>query len=442
MVVVYKTLFELKVLHQFYLTDADGETVFRYQLQQDRLNFLLQQFVRGRPGIDEMITYSVPPFLQKAFAGYRLRLVPTYSGCKLAMAVQEARLDDGTIVYRPFIPLSGDFNFIIFLHQTKEGLDRISNSRLQKTLPALYAFTNERRGGVARPFPVLAAAVSGFDSLYRYEQGELAAFGSNELRMFRGDVPGDQWQTVEGSGFVNENDRIAVPLRTTYSFGSGSQVKAAVFTLKDPSGQEVKTTSFQGDIPLNTVALNFEDAVQHTLAGAGTFASKLYTLEVAGDNNFSQQHELLFVDLPLNELAPLYGAVHLLPNVTDPAFNLVDSDGFLQTRIQPDGTRTAPPVFELRVMSRLAYWRYLNNAGKPLDSSTYTADFLSPEDGRLVSKLPRLSSATITLFQKESDHSLHYLPNPNPGELLRIEEGKQYLTIRVPESEMFPVVPM
>lgn len=37
---VYKILFEMRLLHEFYLTDKEGKNIFDFPAQADRLNFL------------------------------------------------------------------------------------------------------------------------------------------------------------------------------------------------------------------------------------------------------------------------------------------------------------------------------------------------------------------------------------------------------------------
>ena len=41
---VFKILFEVKLLHEYYLTDTKGENIFDINLQADRINFLREKF--------------------------------------------------------------------------------------------------------------------------------------------------------------------------------------------------------------------------------------------------------------------------------------------------------------------------------------------------------------------------------------------------------------
>jgi len=47
MAIIYKTLFEVKLLHEFYLTRKDGNTIFALPDQPARLKFLLDEYTRG-----------------------------------------------------------------------------------------------------------------------------------------------------------------------------------------------------------------------------------------------------------------------------------------------------------------------------------------------------------------------------------------------------------
>ena len=41
---------------------------------------------------------------------------------------------------------------------------------------------------------------------------------------------------------------------------------------------------------------------------------------------------------------------------------------------------------------------------------------------------------------KKPDNSFQYLPNPVPGDIVKVNGNKYFINILVPESKMFPLV--
>ncbi len=123
----------------------------------------------------------------------------------------------------------------------------------------------------------------------------------------------------------------------------------------------------------------------------------------------------------------------------NPDFNLIDNDGFLNTRILPNGVRTEPPIFELWMKSRLVFWQYRNNRRKKIKLTPDTQDLLTDVDGILITKNPqRLAYAPFGL--KKPDNSFQFLPNPSPGDQVRADSSGYFVNIIVPASKMFPLV--
>ena len=57
---IYKTLFEIKLMHEFYLTEKDGNTIFDLADQKDRINFLLNQYTIDRSSVNKDIEFKFP----------------------------------------------------------------------------------------------------------------------------------------------------------------------------------------------------------------------------------------------------------------------------------------------------------------------------------------------------------------------------------------------
>lgn len=437
MSIVYKILCEVKLMHEYYLTGSNGETIFDEALQEDRILFLQEQFINDIRSVNQDIEFVVPDMLQEMFANYHLRIVSSYSGFKLAVRCIRKKLADGTTVYEPFVQLPDDLSIFVLLRQ-KNNIRSFSAIPFERPLQSAWFFTNDNFPGV-KAFPFLASAVPAFDAAKTYEQGEIASFGISGIKIFMNNGAVDPWLTLNGTGYVSEADRFLVPLQFTYSFPVSLNITEASFSLEDANGNEVKTITTIAGEAIKSVPLDFRtdtDIVQ-TIPGKNIEAGSLYTLSVSGSNGYTRSITLLFAADPLN-ISGYTGMVCLKPKVPVAAFNLLDAQGLLHTRINPDTTKVPVPVFELWIKSRLVYWQYRNNERKNIKLMVDTQDVLAYDNGILVTKDPRpLSYQPVML--KKPDNSFQYLPNPMPGDPVNTTSAKHFVSILVPASKLFPL---
>lgn len=439
MALIYKTLFEVKINHEFYLSELKGETIFQLADQQDRIDFLRNKFRQGLPAVNEELAFEVPSSLKALYSNYHLRLLNTYSGFKIAMEVNATRLNDGTTVYQPKATLPPDFAISIALTKKSADIDSYTNALLRRRIAGHYYFTNEALQG-PRTFPFLTNAMNAFDAGHTYEQGELAAFAPNDVRQFFEDNVGPQWRNVTGSGFVTENDRMLVAPRFYYHLNKADNITQFKFTVENQGGDTIKTIELSKTDPIEKVLLDCSSDELQTVPGIATDPSVVYNYSATGSNGFTASGQLVFLDPALGN-QPYWGLVQIKAITADAAFNLLDPLGRLITRRNPDGTRQEAPIFEIPVTSRLTYWRYINDRNGAFNIGDYPADFLDFTERALISKAPRPSTYAAVLFKKESDNTFHYLPQPAGNELLRIEDGRFYTDIIVPKSKLFPVLP-
>ncbi|OMP79722.1 MULTISPECIES: hypothetical protein [unclassified Chitinophaga] len=422
---IYKILFEVKVLHEFYLTNPKGDSIFDLDNQADRLVFLIDRRDKDAPAVNSDISFEVPSALNQLFRDHHLRLLPSYSGCKVGIEVTASFLPDGTRVYTPKIPLPADLPVTILLRVKNPGFHTITNSRIVNPVPATYYFSNDSVLS-ALNFPALSSRIADFTAGYAYEQGELATIAPNSVKAYYIDNNADKWLPLHGNDYVNEGDRCLLPLRFNFTFPAGANVTQATFTLKDSGGNVVNTFVAQNAGGLQKVALNYSDLSLVNYIK--------YSLEVAGDNSFAWQHAVIFSDT--NSWATL----QFKPRVTNAAFNLLDDQGYLITRKPPVGNINDPPVFELRIPSRLTYWRYVHANRLPFDQTNYPDELLNYQNGSLISKSPRNSTYQSTYFQKP-DNSFFFLPNPEDYGMIRSENKQLFTEIMLPTSKLFPVAP-
>lgn len=437
MSIVYKIVCEVKLMHEYYLTGSNGQTVFDEALQDDRIDFLQQQFINDNRTVNQDIEFVIPEMLQEMYRSYHLRIIPSYSGFKLAARCIRQKLADGTTVYEPFVSLPNSLPIYVLL-RAKNNISSFSSIPFDKPLQSAYFFTNDDFPGV-KSFPFLASSVPAFDAAKIYEQGEIASFGINGIKIFLNNGAVDPWLALNGTGYVNETDRLLVPLRFNYSFPVSLNVIEASFTLTNSNGDEIKKITAIAGEAIKSVTLDFntDTNLVQTVPAKAIAPESFYTLTVSGSNGYTRTFSLLFTDDKLH-ISGYTALICLRPQVPVAAFNLLDASGLLHTRINPDSTKVPVPVFELWMKSRLVYWSYRNNERKNIKLMPDTQDVLVYDNGILVTKDPRpLSYQPIML--KKPDNSFQYLPNPLPGDPVNINNSKHFVNILVPASKLFPL---
>jgi len=435
--IIYKPLVEILLLHEFYLTESEGNTIFDKTLQADKIDYLINNYNESDIHITDDLSFNPTDLSKSLLRNQHLHISPTYSGFRVSIDVFEQKLQDGTTVYQPKINLPDDLNINILLTKNDNYLDRFSNSRLQRNIPAVYYFSNEDVQG-AKTVPSLSNAIAAYDASYAYEMGELA-FKDNQVKQFTSDGSANPWIAVTDNGYVNENDRMLVPFQFNFSFDVSDNINQADFTLKDNTGATIKTISASSSTAaLQVVALDFSGLPQ-LLSIADVSSPAVYTLTVSGSNGYSKQFNILFADAATN-LLQSWALVNIKPRVQTAGFNLIADDGYLVTRVSAAGVRTEAPVFEIRIKSRLAYWCYRsNNSSYNLKTSTTTQDFLTNSNGVLKTNKPRTTTYGPTLFTTDGS-TFQNLPNPNYEALLMKDGGQFYKDVLVGQSDMFPVV--
>jgi hypothetical protein len=440
--IIYKTFAEILLLHEFYLTESEGNTIFDIAQQSDKINYLVDNYNDNDPHINDDLIFEPTTSSATLLRNLHLKLLPTYSGFKIVMDVQEKILQDGTTVYAPTIDLPVDMSIDILLIKNGNYLDRFSNARILRSIPTVYYFSNDDVPGT-KTVPSLSNPVSAFDPAFSYEMGELS-FKDGAVKQFINDGSADPWATVTDNGYVNENDRLLVPFQFDYSFDQPYTVTQASFTLKDQAGSVFKTIQLSATEPIQKAALDFSKinsdlSITFPTSISDVSVPAFYTLEVSGNNGYSKKYQLLFFD-DATKLKSCWGIVNIKPLVQSTGFNLLDNEGDLFTRITSTGTRIEAPVFEVRVKSRLAYWWYRsNNNSSNLTISATTQDFLSNASGVLKTNKPRTTTYGPTLFTTDGSN-FQNLPNPGSEALLKEDAGLFYKDVFVGQSDMFPVV--
>jgi len=140
---MYKTLFEIKLMHEYFLTKEDGSNLFSEPDPQKRLDLLDQLFAIDRPGMDSDIGFDFPEELKSQTRNYGLKGVPSYGGCKVVIRVNKIVQPDQSVVFEPFYPIPDPAEMVILFIKKNNFPDIYSNERIARSIPALYLFSNE-----------------------------------------------------------------------------------------------------------------------------------------------------------------------------------------------------------------------------------------------------------------------------------------------------------
>ncbi|MDQ6764116.1 MAG: hypothetical protein M3015_16020 [Bacteroidota bacterium] len=436
---IYKTLFEVKLIHEYFFTDINGDTIFAQANQGDRMNLLLNEFSGDRQSINDDILFEFPENLLSTYKNYELKLLSTYSGFKVAIRVNQKFLSDNTLVYDALHSLPGNFDINILISKKNNLIESYTNSILGRPIQSMYFFTNETAASV-KAFPFLTSDVSAFDSSNTgYQQGELASFGPNDIREFYKDDTGDQWFPVAGNAFANENDRMLLPAKFYYAFDAALNITDATFTLKDKNSNVIKTITAHNDNFIQNALVDFSDQTDVIFIPASfQYPDIIFSLEVAATNGFSKTHSLIFSDSFYGRQN--WGLINIRPAVTNASFNLFGTDGFLIKRKSAAGIWNEAPIFEIPIKSRFTFWRFKNVKGKELKLSAPLIDYLFKEDNNLLSIIPRSISNSYFKLPKQGSTDTKYFPGPVDFAITKDEKARICFDIMVPESDLFPIV--
>lgn len=440
MKLIYKTLFEVKILHEFYQTEKAGNTIFDLDLQENRMSFLKQRFYSMSKNINSDLQFIVPESAKSLFKDYLLKLIPSYSGFKVLCSVKAKLNPSGITSYEPIQKLPDDLLLPVLLLKKNSNFHSITSEKLENSLDSYYLFSNDNLYAGDRTAPYLTSEIPNYIASQTYEQGELARFAANELKYFYWDSSNTaQWKIINGKTFANPQDKVLIPLNTFYSFPKNKNITKAEFLLKDINGNIIQEFHFKKSNTLKKVHLAFDPNLIHTIPTRNVDNKAVYTLEVSGNAGFNRTHKVLFFDQQ-NELRESIGMVIIKMKSSLNGYKILDATGKLITKKNENNIMDPPaPIFEINFRSKASFWRYINSKNNALKNGIH-AEFLISNEGALITKIPKSLTSNTILFKK-ADDTLLYLPNPNSSEAPIYQNNKIYNDIRVQESSLFPIEP-
>ena len=315
---IYKIVCDIKLMHEYYLIDPDGSSVFAFAGQEDRLNFLYRRAAFNQPSITDHIAFAFPPEMEDTYRARGLKLIPSYSGCRIISEVRASETG-GDIRYAP---ISFPEQVLISIRNKSGGRELFTHAQYFP-LPAKYYLSNLGQ------FPSLSAPIPAFDAGNPYHQSDLAGFGPGDTRQAFYSQGSLQWNAVQGDAFVSPADLILVSPQFTCRLPSG--ITSASFVLTDHNGNEIHRQVFETVAGLNEVSLAITNPLLRRVEDLVNPEALTYLLEVT-TNLFTTAYRLHFSSAA-TAVTDL-GLIHFFRDTQEAASRLVDDEGFLATRLR------------------------------------------------------------------------------------------------------------
>ncbi|MFK7924455.1 MAG: hypothetical protein AB8H47_21030, partial [Bacteroidia bacterium] len=387
-------------------------------------------------------------------AQQNLEILSTPLGFFLAIQVSERAGDAGLMQYSPYLPLQGTEDLIFSMRpQRLSNFKSFTQQRLDRRLPAIYYFSNLSENDLLPPAdktaPSLSLPVMAEDDLPAAGvlMGELALRnGKTQEAIVNKPLNDTDWQDIDGGGLVHERDRRLLPEVFFYRFFASDQVNQIKHVLTNKTGDIISESYTSQAKGFSQVRLDLRPRTEEgeiLMLNPGHYVLEITTWQDNTEQWTSKREVIINNDW---YDARAWGILHLQPSSGNDSFDLLRPDNLLVTEKVNGKTSTPHPKFELRLRSRLSWWRYQKPSGftnKEINKTDKFLEVVPSENGEeiltLVSKQPhRLSVLWRQIsFPRVIGFGLAKVPLPGPENLVP-EPEKMYADMYV--SEIKPLI--
>ncbi len=382
----YKRLFEVRLLHEFYLLSTSDPTFFDLP-DLNRFEILRRRISSNQYRLNKDLVVAPEPKTSALFEALNWHFLPTSTGFSIAIRTKTITIN-GNQVEVPFSSLPITMPPLYFhLRVQKGSFNNYTAIPLSRnSLPLTYYFTNHPDAVHDSDFSTLSLPVSTFIAGENYDMGEIAEIGGQIQEAPNNTNTDVNWLPVQGKGWVNRNDRICLAKRFRYRFPDSNSEISAVFTLKSPDNTVLKTVSISSTKPLSIVSLDFsfrKDTNNNNI----DILDGLYQLEIQAGSGVQTQNLFLSDAYVMQS----FGLIHINMNETDPNYRILNADTSIRNiNTDPLGARMHP-VFELRLRSRKTYWRYIPTFnGNTFQIIPALANYLQQDGAGVITKRPQI----------------------------------------------------
>lgn len=396
---LYKSLFEVKILHHFFLNKGEQEWDKMSQVDKDRME--------SNYDIREIFDITPTPESTKALSSHSCIFKKTSTGLLVGIKAEADKLNPGK--FNSFVPLADNLTFRFLVRLKDLNFMNYTALPLQGNGDKIYVFSNSLNK-TPNTFPALSAIPPVFKSGNTYLPGDmLSDSANNPTKLFtalektsNNPTLSADWQTEIGNAttplsYVNVNDRYPV---ANGFFTYTMKVKDAkpIATLKNSSGFSIqpKMEVLPGDFQTLQIDLL-------------KYPQGIYSIHIDSDDP-TYHDDATFYLLQGSEVP--FALIEIKVKSNQPAYDL-----FIQGDLRS-------PTLEIRFRNRWTHWRYLGKLFNP----PYVLENPLP--------LTRYGNIEITKPPEPEDTKTIILPNPSVSlikaeALMHTEEKKYYSEIHI-----------
>lgn len=325
----YKRLFEVKILHHFFLNM--GGTDFDSMSTEEQNKIWKSYDLRGT------LEFHPSSYAARNLECYNLIFKTTRSGFVVLSRIDQDNSN------QPFLSIENlDLSFYMILRDTFFDNYSLGHVKGAKHI----AYFNNYAGSNGSTFPDLSNPPSSFTSGEDYEAGSLVEFSGNYYEAVENltnattnpDQTGSGWRSVSKRGSVNNNDQIAIyqnfiPFTITIP---DIELTAALKNIEGHMAFSEQMDTFNGK--------------KYFYLEPSFIREGYYKVEIINNSDSSILES--FNCYLFKEFVPdhLFGVLQILGGSDKGNYSTNNAMGKLTS-----------PKFQLRFRNRHTYWRYLNN---------------------------------------------------------------------------------
>lgn len=437
---LFKRLFEINLLHDYYLVSADGDSFFE-KPKAIKEAIIKNKLYHQMYDVADFLEIEPSEATKNHLREFKLIYKKTSLGFVIGIQVQEEFKSEAK-VYKPRFKLPDNLSLTFSVKVIEPYFLSMTNISMRSALPTIYYFTNKAKKEFIEEEPnyktlPLTVEAEKHQAGMHHEMGTLVKFGT-ELReaLEFTDVSSSNlnlWEKVSDKRYVTNADRVLLPAIFNYPIKKEQDITQLQVELEDQNANLIKSISKTSVNPLQNVLLNFE-MVDETIENPIAISEGFYKLRIRqnggpeiiypvhlNDSLYNKNH-LGIIDIRLDEI--------------DPPFSLLDTEGHLITRINKEGKFLPHPVFELRFKNRRTYWRYRKDPNFSSDAIITTND-LGPYveydsiTKKIISKKPKGLTRTLVPFKNGTNEKT--LPHPKTPSF-RVEGKRMFSEIYINKS--------
>jgi hypothetical protein len=414
----YYRLFEVQLLHEFYLLGGNKLTYFDLPAAQ-RKEVLKERVLSREYPLAQDIEIVPTPSCKSALDNYRLKFSMTGGvGFIVAASGVLKPAAGGGEVLKPEIAIPADLELNFSIKVKNPLFKNFTALPMKRDFPGSYLFSNAPTSVQGTGYLSLSQPAPGFVLGKTYGPGEVIRLGGILQEAIANTTDGSHWQGIEEDGYVNENDRVLLPKAFVYTPEPGIPAGNFVFTLKKTSGEVLKTLTIASSRPGDGIRVDMQQYKPATYPDPVPTPDGLYDLEIQTPTATEIRRVYLVSGFDANDV----GLINIRVGETDASYRVLGADGELITT-------PTHPVFEIRFRSRRTFWRYQSrlNSKRLATLDDDTASLFFDEDGnaavkntlskQLVTKVPQKLSRVPVNVTDAGGTVLKPLPHPQPTPL-------------------------